>query len=69
MSKFLSLVFEGLGFPVLRFLGRLEGGVLTDSSMGVRVDFFDIFRTNTIRKIRRELLLKAAAISENEKKK
>lgn len=42
-SELPDLVLEGLGLPVLGLFGGLELGVLADCSMGVSVDFLDIF--------------------------
>ena len=55
----MGLVLERLGFPVLLLVGRLEGRVLTNGSVGIGVDLLDIIGTNAIREISGELLLEA----------
>lgn len=42
-GEFGDLEFERLGFPVLRLLRGLEGGVLTDSGVGTGVDLLNVF--------------------------
>ena len=57
VCEFWTLVFLGLGCPILRFLCRLEDRVFSDSSVGVSVDLLDVSRSNVIGEVGRELLL------------
>ena len=53
------LVLECFCFPVLRLFGRLERGVLPNSSIRIGINFFDVLGSNTICKIRGKLLLES----------
>ena len=46
-----------LRLPVLGLVRGLEGGVLTDCSVGVRVDLLNVLRADTVSEVGRELLL------------
>ena len=54
-----SPVLLGLCCPVLRLLGGLEGRVLTDRGVSVRVDLLEVLGANTVLEVGRELLLEA----------
>ena len=45
------LELEGLCLPVLRLFCRLEGGIFTDSSVGIGIDFFHVLGANTVGKV------------------
>ena len=52
-------VFCRFRFPVLALVSGLEGWVFTDGGESIRVDFFDVFGTNAIGKVRREDLFES----------
>lgn len=62
MGKLGGPVLRALGLPVLRLVGGLEDGVLTDGGMSVLVDLLDVLRANTVSEVGGELLLEALII-------
>ena len=54
-----SHVLFALRCPVGSLLGGLEGRIFTDSRVSIGVDLLDIFRSNAVREVGRELLLEA----------
>lgn len=52
-----SLMFLGLGRPVLRLVCWFECGIFADSSVSALVDLLDVGRSDIISEVRRKLLL------------
>ena len=52
-----GLVLLTFSCPVLCLLCWLEGGILSDGSVGIRVDLLDVCRSDIICEVGRELLL------------